>query len=173
MKKIRILVMSLLILSLGPIESLAYNHSGGKWETPSVLRYYIDQTALDVRIGGHITTGTLIWNISPYIGIVGRTDNKNNSQIRFYHSTTDDGNYAVEVTNPCHCYPYNNSVVTTRPSFILANDSVRDEVIAHEVGHSLGLAHENSNPAIMRQYGFNGSHIPLTDDFNGLAALYK
>jgi len=45
-------------------------------------------------------------------------------------------------------------------------------VTLHEIGHSLGLEHENINPAVMNPYYNPGLSGLLTDDKNGIIAVY-
>ncbi|MDO5690841.1 MAG: matrixin family metalloprotease [Tissierellia bacterium] len=51
----------------------------------------------------------------------------------------------------------------------------RVEVVNHEIGHSIGLAHCQSDKvsiSIMREYGFCNSVGPLTDDVTGINNKY-
>jgi hypothetical protein len=45
-------------------------------------------------------------------------------------------------------------------------------VAAHELGHALGLDHENVKTALMNPYYSDGIETPQTDDINGLKAIY-
>lgn len=63
---------------------------------------------------------------------------------------------------------------STRPSF--SNIDII-EVLTHELGHSLGLDHENRNPAIMNPFYSGRFEGPgtgdlLQDDINGIRAIY-
>ncbi len=45
-------------------------------------------------------------------------------------------------------------------------------VAAHELGHTLGLDHDNTSPALMNTTYSQTIETPQTDDINGLCALY-
>jgi len=45
-------------------------------------------------------------------------------------------------------------------------------VAAHELGHALGLDHDNTLPALMNTFYSDTIETPQTDDINGIKALY-
>nr|WP_286133817.1 matrixin family metalloprotease [Bacillus sp. AFS053548] len=54
----------------------------------------------------------------------------------------------------------------------LTADKEQKEVLAHEVGHSLGLKHEDDVPSIMYETKLLGSIYPTADDWAGIRARY-
>lgn len=57
----------------------------------------------------------------------------------------------------------------------LSDDENRQGTVAHEFGHAMGLAHNNSNPyVVMCQTSASRKvYLPMADDANGINSLYK
>lgn len=66
--------------------------------------------------------------------------------------------------------------IVIRPTFSQISPTQREETIAHELGHCLGLNdiyEERLMPyTLMRGVDFNNNPFPFTDDKNGITALY-
>lgn len=139
------------------------------------LRYYIDKTASDRGLGQHIVAGTSAWNSSPYIGYYGSVSREANAQQRFFASNTDKGSIVATNSNTVRLggKVTNYSTIYTWRRFYSLSTANKNETMAHEVGHSLGLNHENSKYSIMLASGFIGRTNPTVDDLNGIKVKYQ
>ncbi|MBQ8519123.1 MAG: matrixin family metalloprotease [Agathobacter sp.] len=84
--------------------------------------------------------------------------------------TIETGKYAVT-----YCTVNDRNTITFYKMFNNASNSIKYEVITHEVGHALGLAHcqdNRVNYSVMRATGFNGKPWPLEDDIDGIIDIY-
>ena len=85
-------------------------------------------------------------------------------------SVLEPGAYAVTTH---HNDNYHS--ITFYNLFANATEAEKHEVIAHEAGNALGLAHcqkSKNSISVMRDTGFNGKAYPLSDDISGIAAIY-
>lgn len=72
-------------------------------------------------------------------------------------------------------YSNNEKVITFWGAFVEATTAEQNDIIIHEMGHALGLAHcdsDDNSISVMRKTGFNLSGRPLADDIEGISALY-
>jgi predicted Zn-dependent protease len=71
------------------------------------------------------------------------------------------------------CKVYRGKISINDVDFATLSPLLKNETIAHEMGHILGLAHEDSGvDSIMRSMGFEYSAAPLDDDWEGIRAVY-
>lgn len=98
--------------------------------------------------------------------------NGTNKMHIFNNTGVDNGTYAVTYRNS-----NNFKTIVTYKTFSQTTQARRNETIVHEVGHTLGLDHipsiQNQSTSVMRATGFNNKAYPLTDDINGIKAIYK
>lgn len=65
------------------------------------------------------------------------------------------------------------SVIILHLGFKNTSSANKNETIVHEVGNSLGLAHEDTLYSIMLSEGFIGRDTPTSDDWAGIKAKYQ
>ncbi|MGK7947973.1 MAG: matrixin family metalloprotease [Xenococcaceae cyanobacterium] len=112
-----------------------------------------------------------LWSSVAPLNFTEVQDSASNSQIRIGQEYIDGGNgtlaYAFAPTNGD--IRFDNGENWNLNLFL--------ETAVHEIGHSLGLAHEDSNSAIMNptiknRFDGLGSAFLLEDDINGIRSLY-
>lgn len=84
--------------------------------------------------------------------------------------SVDNGSFAT-----VNVHTSNEKVITFWAGFAGATTAEQNEIIVHEMGHALGLAHCDSDDmsiSVMRSKGFNNKARPLADDIEGISALY-
>ncbi|AST91133.1 MULTISPECIES: matrixin family metalloprotease [Sutcliffiella] len=167
-----ILALICLLLLLAPLSSVnAYVLQGNSFQHPTALRYYIDSSVLNKNYGGYAVTGGNTWNYSPVVQS-SRSTSKIQSNVVWRYSNTDRGRtvatafyYVQKNQPPVDIYFWRG--------FDGLSHSNKNETAVHEYGHALGLGHEDTKQSVMVSEGFNGTHMPYVDDYNGLEALYR
>ena len=161
-----VLLLCLLIVNSGVY--YAYVKTGWAFSNPSNIAFEVSTTL--GPYAGIMNTYAQAWE-GEYgeVELVFNYDTVDN--IYMYGDLSyDNGNYAVT-------YPSTNDhyTITYYYSFYCATTLERYEVIVHEVGHTLGLAHcqtSRDSYSVMREQGFNGKAYPLEDDIDGIIDIY-
>ncbi|MFE2291453.1 matrixin family metalloprotease [Streptomyces sp. NPDC059452] len=146
--------------------------------------YWLDSTAQNshpnaIPAGvGHWnnTTDTKVWYV--------KTLAKEKSRLDFYRRSSSSGVYCAATSmyvNTSAVNAYQKDWVWAKVTIdpLLANASQcgpethRDGIIAHEVGHAMGLDH-NSNKSSLMYTNISGTRVdaPIKDDRNGINHLY-
>jgi hypothetical protein len=168
----------------------AYNTIGWYWVSPNSLSFYVDSQTITEGYETHAAFGGTAWNPSSKVQMNRSYSSTNDGYKTRFTSTndTDIGNYYAKAAtyksdgSACspgyYCKAYKGIVTINDEDFEDIGTDLRKETMIHEIGHILGLAHEDYiRPAVM----ISGSELtggwcyclnPQTDDYNGINALY-
>ena len=159
---------AIVLLSSNFAEAKAYILNGKKLRNASCATYYCASNLS--QISSVVSIYTNKWNNCSQVNL---SQTYGSSDITLEGDLyTDTGVYANTSVN----FDTQTSHVTFYQRFLSATYSNQSEIVVHEVGHALGLAHCASSDvkkSVMREYGFNGKAYPLSDDKAGIATLYN
>lgn len=170
--------------------SVAYNTWSDRHLTYGVVgqKYWLDQTAVDNNEGA-ILDGVAAWNATSTPVSYSRTTVKSSSRLDWYRISTNDSACAVarhfvDTTNVngADGVPESNwwwGRVNIRPQLktpaACGPATHREGVLAHEMGHVMGLAHVNGGAnRLMRTdiSSLDNVNTPRQDDIDGINHLY-
>lgn len=174
MKKKIVISLTLMILFMFPLtNAYAYELNGSKFQAPKKLTYYIDSSVNDAGYFTAAKHGIFAWDPLSEIAIYG-TAGKVSSEIRMFYTNKDTGDYAT-ASNECYCSTNDYSNITFWKSMSKLDTTNQKETAVHEVGHSLGLKHEDDNRGtsiMLSGPAFINKTSPQSDDIKGITAIY-
>ncbi len=161
-----VFVASVLLSVLSSFRSQAYVLTNYPVNNPSDVKVKIGSTVSNFY--NTISTYTQVWeNYCAEIGV----SIVSSGEDSYFFGDFSIYNDTYAITN------HTTKNVTLYGLFASSNTTnlERYEVIAHEMGHVLGLSHcqaAYNSISVMRATGFNGYPRPLADDIAGISALY-
>lgn len=183
-RSILVVFITTLFVIISATQAYAYVRNGpnGKWSAVSAtnLTYWKDASVGSYGYGGRVDYGATQWNnVSTKVKLTPVTSGY--VDIKIYAGDTGDtsvadalnyktdffGNYVA-----CWDCTYEMSRIRiNQPVYKNISEKWQYKAPGHEFGHSLGLDHSNTSPAIMLQGDLDYS-VTQTDDKNGLKAIY-
>jgi hypothetical protein len=163
-KVITPVLLALLIMMYMATPSYAYTFdpNNPKYNDPLTVSVYISSS---VPISDDVVSVYDNWDYMSEIQTY-RSYDLDYAEAYFTYSSVDSGPYAS-----CGSSGLDWKQITIRPKWKTLSTTLRQETIAHEMGHAWGLGHVVDN-AIMREYGFMNNAYPWFDDENGIRELY-
>lgn len=167
-------------------KSNAYEMNFSYWSDPHHLHYYLDSSVSNDGYSAYSDYGAKAWNISSKVEVYKATSSTNDGTLTTITSSKgiDLGDFyadAHEYTSSgseCQfgyvCKSYRGKIRINDPAYYGLSTTRKYETITHEMGHILGLAHEDFiKPAIMMSGpGFLDNRDPQADDWAGINAVY-
>ena len=148
----------------------AYVLNGYKLSAPQNIRYWISPT----MVSNYAEVFMKMWQNCDEIRFEA-TASTDSTDYNVYMTAIENLDYGSYATT----YHNNNNdhrIIYYAPFFEPATTwTMKYEIIVHEVGHCLGLAHcqpINNSISVMRETGFNNKAYPLSDDILGISYLY-
>lgn len=147
--------------------------------------YWLDSTAENAHPTA-IPAGVDHWNSTTDTPVwYTRTYTKSESRLDFYRTSTSSNSYCAITAmyvDTSEVDPFSSNWVWARVYIdpLLADtsacgpDTHRDGIIAHEMGHAMGLAHNPSNSSSLMYTYISSTSVdsPNGDDRNGINSLY-
>lgn len=158
-----------------PISAAAYNLEGCSWPGDFIY-YYIYAPALPYATP--IDNAANSWTDTPTeINLLRTTGGSYNILANAYNF--GNSGFDGETSYSCSGGYFSGTVQTVLNTYYVSgySSTARQQVQAHEFGHSLGLAHNNSTCYVLMYYSsyryFScGIYSPQQDDVNGINAIY-
>ncbi len=154
----------------------AYHLNGSRVDRPNQIKYWFDNSISQIGYTSAATHGSTAWNGVPGVNL------KINATATSSASSADVKWYAASANNDLgQFYAHyewsgglaSRSVISINTARFKNIDSDQQkETTAHEMGHALGLDHEDDVPAIMVSSGWENSIYPVQDDKDGIHHIY-
>lgn len=179
MKKILslVLIIPLLFISLST-EASAYSYLGGKHKTKTLkVKQASSFLTTNQLIGGAFSSAMGDWNVAGTpIRISYNSTSLPNAEIiangGYYGNTGWSG-----MCRNTRTYNYiTKSNIQANYTYLLSksyNFTKNKGVMAHEIGHALGLGHVSGSNKLMYNNDGRTVYKPTSDEINGIKALYK
>ncbi len=181
----RIIFYVILIQGFLTIQVNAFETYGGSWSNSDVrdldwmvksgIDYYWD-------VRDAVTDATASWQNCVESDCPDFNRVTSNEEVYIRDSDIQQGYLAATLNNPDWTSTYTYSTIWVNEYWqdegYYENPTHLQSVLAHELGHTLGLAHENDWGAIVLMYWTDASFLdcgiyePTTDDLNGVDDIY-
>ncbi|WP_413374094.1 matrixin family metalloprotease [Paenibacillus taichungensis] len=184
MKKIAsVVVPMLLVFLISSSITYAYGLYGGSWSNPGSLKYWKDQSVTSYGYSSSTDNGLTNWNgVSSKVSI-SSTSTESSAEIKIYAGDINkDGVYADalnysrnwlgQVTACWDCNYAASRIRINDPVSKKYNNQRISAVMAHEVGHSLGINHSAVTNALMYESIGSSNEARIWDDNAAIKAIY-
>lgn len=154
----------------------AYTLTGSRVDRPNFVKYWFDSSISNHGYTSAATHGSTAWNgvsgVNLKVNATSTTD-ASLADVKWFASGNNDdlGDFYAEthITG----YLQARSVVSINtPRFSGLDSNRQKETTAHEMGHVLGLDHEDDVPALMISVGWLNGTYPVQDDKDGIYHIY-
>lgn len=148
----------------------------------SSRQFWLSPSAAQFQSG--INSAITSWNGTSTAFYFTETSSQGPAEIEFFNTDVNDGNCAVTTQHVAGdpiilgSSNWNYARIKTRPIFTVEDrcgpSGHRKGILAHEVGHAVGLDHSTSGPGALMFSGIAGTSVnaPTSVEVNGLDHLY-